>query len=46
MNNARAGRSGKETEDFPDAISALVRASRKAFASHWKGMKSIKEAAR
>lgn len=45
MNNARAGRSGKETEDFPDAVYALISASRKAFAMHWKGMKSIEEAA-
>ena len=43
MNNARAGgKSGsKETEDFTDALYALIRSSRRAFALHWKGIEAI-----
>lgn len=37
MNNARAGKSGKEMEDFPDALYALICSARVAFALHWKG---------
>ena len=38
MNNARSGRSGKEIENFPDAVYVLILSSRRAFALHWKGM--------
>jgi hypothetical protein len=46
MNNARAGaKSGsKETQDFSDALYALIRSSRRALALHWKGTEAIEGA--
>lgn len=44
MNNARPGKSGKETEDFPDAMYALISSSRRVFALHWKGIEVVEGA--
>lgn len=43
MNNVRAGRSSKETEDFPDALYAAICSSRRSFALCWKGIETTEE---